>query len=179
MYQPTSNTVLCFHLLLLCPVARLCSLNRNDGLCLRINEDTIRAPYPTRHSTLSLLLPSASCVPSHFLSHFLYFPLPVSPLTDSDCLLSARSPVISISLTLTATIGLSRTNPPSSIHILSACVCNTGLVYGVMMGTQASFLFNATAHEGNKHYCLSLDHMSNVYYSRKLRAIMLADETES
>lgn len=34
-------------------------------------------------------------------------------------------------------------------------------------------------HEGNKHYCLCLNHMSNVYYSQKHKAITLSDETES
>lgn len=115
--------------------------------------------------------------------YFLLAPLAVS--IALSFLLSPSSPTLTAAVHLLPLPSLIQHHQYTS---LSARVCSGLVVYCAQAPV---FLFArvycvcvclflcAHIHEGNKHYCLLLNHMSNVYYSQKHKAITLSDETES
>lgn len=184
-WSPSSSSPPC------CPVALLCSLNRNDSLWLWINEDSISLPHKlnTQPFKKNLLFPMF-----HFFCLIFFYTFSLSIIRASLCfhltpltvsLPLSFLPVISISIADShyPFIAPSLGNPTSSIHILSAHVCSTLVVYcawcaGLLFICTCIFLC-AHIHEGNKPCCLCRSHMSNVYYIQKHKAITRSNEAES
>lgn len=165
----------------LCPVALLCSLNRNDSLYLWINKDSIHTPWPL------------DAIPRSHIPYFLIF-CSFSVITFSLTLLPSFSssqsarffshPVCYLHLAVADSqctfIALSFAKSASSIQVLSAWVlyfCAQELAF-FFFACMCAILWTHI-HQGNKHCCLCQNHMSNVYYSRKHKAITLSDETGS
>lgn len=114
----------------------LCSLDRNDSLCLWINEDSIHAPVKsTRSSSTPLLIISV-------FSFFFFFLRPVPSDSFSPRLHHPSWPLFPLSHPLSCYIYLpiadsycpfiapsSLANPASLMYILSPHVCSVLVVY--------------------------------------------------
>lgn len=137
----------------------------------------------------SFLCPVSSVSFSVTLSASFHHPgRPIFSAHSPDCLHCSLLPVISIFPSLTATVHLLPLPSLIQHHQYTSCqhmrvalwlfiVHKRRFAFSVYM-CERVFLC-AHIHEGNKHYCLCLNHKSNVYYSQKHKAITLSDETES